>query len=286
VGYGKTGSTALQAWLAACRDSLARNGIDYPLPEAGLGDSGNGALLLEALQQSDQRQPWLENDHEPKTLLLSREHLARELSGPGACARLTAWCERWGLAPIRILLLVRDPQEHCYSLWAQKVKRAGERRSLQRFAASYDAITMARHLVQAAGEAGIELAVRDYGQWRQSLVTLLLRWLEVDAIEDRWQQCVGAAGTARPINVTPSYAQLRLQRRLNQWRHGARPAGPPPPAWLAGLWPGWSVPQPYSLDLLARWQDEVAAFNSVAARVTAADAEPMPMPMISLEPQG
>ena len=47
-----------------------------------------------------------------------------------------------------MLLLVRDPQEHSYSLWAQKVKRAGERRSLEAFRESYDGTRMATRFLQ------------------------------------------------------------------------------------------------------------------------------------------
>ena len=58
VGYGKTGSTFLQKWLASQAKPLEAAGIRYPIPATGLGDSGNGQLLLEALAVPSAPPPW------------------------------------------------------------------------------------------------------------------------------------------------------------------------------------------------------------------------------------
>jgi hypothetical protein len=274
VGYGKTGSTFLQKWLASQAKPLEAAGIRYPIPATGLGDSGNGQLLLEALAVPSAPPPWVPAESSG-TLLFSREHLARELSAAGACERLAAWALRWQLGPVKVLLLVRDPQEHSYSLWAQKVKRAGERRTLEAFRESYDGTRMATRFLQESQAAGMKVSVRNYGLWRQELLELLLQWLGLDGAQlaELRHSGLGAADTLL-VNPTPGYRQLRLQRRLNALRPELLRGRPQvPPHWLAQLLPA-KPPAPLKEELLSRWLEEIQAFNVVAA-ASGEDAEPM-----------
>lgn len=254
VGYGKTGSTYLQAWLAAQASRLAEEGFYYPIPETGLGDSGNGCLLLEALANPALQPTWLSQPSQ-HAMLFSREQLARELSDDGACMQLAAWAQRWQLGPVRVLLMVRDPQEHCYSLWAQKVKRAGERRSLHAFAQSYDAIAMASRFIKSAVAAGLQVEVLDYGIHRRELVPRFCQWLNPAHSVD--------LHTVVPVlaNPTPHHGQLRLQRRLHfLWPGGLAPV---PSAWLCR----WLEPRhgliAFSSEQLDCWAEQVMAFNAI-----------------------
>ncbi len=266
VGYGKTGSTFLQAWLASQAKAFRTAGIHYPIPASGLGDSGNGHLLLEALAATDAPPAWLPAVASG-TLLFSREHLARELSAAGACEQVAAWAQRWQLGPVKVLLLVRDPQEHCYSLWAQKVKRAGERRSLGQFAERYDAIVMVKRFVEAALSAGFEVQVLDYGRHRRGLVPRFCQWLGLQcSLEPRPALQVSA-------NPTPRHGQLRLQRRLHPlWPGGLAPV---PPAWMS--W--WLEPRGGLVALapeqLQRWAEQAADFNAFCAQ-SGATSEGLP----------
>lgn len=258
VGYGKTGSTYLQAWLASQAKALRTAGIHYPIPASGLGDSGNGHLLLEALAAADAPPPWLPAATSG-TLLFSREHLARELSAPGACEQVASWAQRWQLGPVKVLLLVREPQEHCYSLWAQKVKRAGERRSLEAFAEHYDAITMVKRFVSEALAAGFVVEVLDYGRHRRGLVPSFCQWLDMEA-------SLGLLPAFQvSANPTPRHGQLRLQRRLHPlWPGGTAPV---PPAWM-----GWWLEPKGGLVALAPerlhcWAEQAADFNAFCAQL-------------------
>ena len=274
VGYGKTGSTYLQAWIASKASQLAAINIHYPIPEAGLGDSGNGNLLLQALANPARQFAWLTKPTNG-AILLSREHLARELSANGACEQLAAWAQRWRLGPVRVLLLVRDPQEHCYSLWAQKVKRAGETRTLQDFAGAYDGIRMATVFVQSAKAAGFRVCVRDYGQWRHNLRLLLLAWLGLNEHQQAGLIKDLDYFSGLRLNPTPSYQQLRLVRRLNHWWHPHLGGSAPlPPPWLAA-WVPQAAPLRFSGQLVERWNAEVEAFNAVVA-ATGTAQEMMP----------
>ncbi len=264
MGYGKTGSTAIQEWLAGQQHALEGAGVAYPIPKEGVGDSGNGSLLVAALAQPTEHPWWLEELRPGiKGVLFSREHLARELSKPGCCELLADCARRWGFGSIKILLFVRDPREHCYSLWAQKVKRAGECRSLAAFAEEYDVITMATSFMTQALDSKIFLRIFDYGQHKDDLLPLVAKWLfEVakyskgfDLLKD-----LTDLHTDR-INATPIYSQLILQRHLN------------------AIWPGGKAPVPskrvsrllfpvfsgnsikYKSSLIKKWELELRSLN-------------------------
>jgi hypothetical protein len=249
VGYGKTGSSYLQALLRRRRDDLWQQGVFYPSPPEGdRGDSGNGSLLLGLVAAgAPLRLPGGISPAEAEDLrglLFSREQLARELSEPQACEALARWASAHGLWPVRVLMFLRDPQEHCYSLWAQKVKRARETRSLQQFADAYDATRMVTRFVRQASSAGFELCVQDYGAARDSLLEVFAHWLGVtfEGLEEEEKK--------KRVNITPGDLALRLQRRLNGWK------------------PGWQLPPPlqealrgsgsiiFPNELLARWRGE------------------------------
>ena len=225
VGYGKTGSTAIQSWLLSHRNELKAAGVAYPVPKKGLGDSGNGSLLMEALAQPTEKPWWLE-EVQPgfQGLLFSREHLARELSHPGCCERLAICAKSWGFGSIRILLFVRDPRDHCYSLWAQKVKRAGERRSLATFASSYDCISMIKSFLQGSAAAQCHVRILDYGQRTNSLIPSVVDWLSVilPGTANMLEQLSVPLMHQNRINVTPLRSQLRIQRILNHFLFGRK----------------------------------------------------------------
>ena len=276
MGYGKTGSTAIQEWLAGQQHALESAGIAYPMPQSGVGDSGNGSMLLEALKKPTQRPLWLsESQHGLKGWLFSREQFARELSEPGRCEQLARWAQHWGFGSVQILLFVRDPLEHCYSLWAQKVKRAGESRSLTAFANNYDAIKMASKFVKQASESKFRVHIFDYGRHREELLLTCLRWLEV-AVPDRGCQFAVINSSLRRntfVNITPCRRQLELQRQLNKLFPVERAYA------LSRLLLTLPIPvfetQLFYSPIIERWRSEVLFFNSVSSHY-ASEPEAMP----------
>ena len=83
VGFGKTGSSSLQQWCLRHHAALGQRGLIYALPNGEIGKSGNGHLLLEAMQSCDSTPVWLQPEAKAVSqYLFSREHLARELSDP------------------------------------------------------------------------------------------------------------------------------------------------------------------------------------------------------------
>ena len=265
VGYGKTGSTAIQAWLLSQRSALEAAGVAYPIPKEGVGDSGNGSLLVEALAQPTEKPWWLE-ELQPgiQGVLFSREHLARELSQPHCCDLLADFAQRWGFGSIRILLFVRDPREHCYSLWAQKVKRAGECRSLATFAAAYDGISMISSFIKAAVAAQCYLRVLDYGQHRHALLYSVAEWLSIvlPGVGDLPTHLSVPLSTQNIINLTPSRSQLRLKRYINRFWLGAKP--PLPSKKIANFILRFSPAQSFISDsIFKEWNTQSLSLRSV-----------------------
>ena len=276
MGYGKTGSTAIQEWLAGQQYALESAGIAYPMPQSGVGDSGNGSLLLEALKEPTQRPLWLsESQLGLKGWLFSREQFARELSEPGRCAQLARCAQHWGFGSVQILLFVRDPLEHCYSLWAQKVKRAGESRSLTAFANNYDAIEMASKFVKQASESKFKVHIFDYGRHREELLLTCLRWLEFAVPNRGCQSAVINLSLRRNtfVNITPCRRQLEMQRQLNKFFPVKKAYA------LSRFLRTLPVPafrtRKLHRSIVERWHSEVISFNSVAGQHTT-EYEAMP----------
>lgn len=276
VGYGKTGSTAIQNWLVCQQQELKEAGVTYPIPQSGIGDSGNGLILLEALERPEQRPRWLgQFQGGIHAWLFSREQLARELAEPGRCQQLALWAKRWGFGSVQMLLFVRDPRDHCYSLWAQKVKRAGESRSLTAFAADYDAIMMAFEFTKQALEANFNVHVYDYGKHRDELMHTFAKWLE-DIVPET-QNMPTIVNNSRQkfggINITPCRLQLEVQRQLNKISTAKKIAA------IAGLLPNSPISSPpshkFCPSVLDKWRSEVSSFNSLINK-SALQAEDMP----------
>ena len=264
VGYGKTGSTAIQAWLFRQHDALKSAGIEYPIPNYGVGDSGNGSLLLEALVQPYQRPWWLKAAQESGlSVLFSREQLARELSEPGRCEQLALWAQRWGFASVQMLLFVRDPREHCYSLWAQKVKRSGECRSLDVFSAEYDSIHVATNFYQRAIADKLEVDVLDFDKHRSFLDTCFLKWLSRKNLIGEDQMSIICSGDPlEKFNVTPTQSQIILKRFMNKfWLSDKVPL---PSKYIGIFYAIFSRNcGNYSQNVLASWERQVDKFNTL-----------------------
>ncbi len=224
VGFGKTGSSSLQQWCLRHHVALGQRGLIYPLPNGEIGKSGNGHLLLEAMQACDSTPVWLQPQaNAVSQYLFSREHLARELSDPQISADFFQYLgSTLGFQRIEVLLFIRHPVEHCFSLWAQKVKAAGETRSLREFSQSYDSLRMVTRLIDSLQPLGCSLRVLNYSKVRRSLLSAFQQWVlaSVDSqsrlyLESFFEKLRLESNEAKQYNVTPSLLQTRLQRRLN-----------------------------------------------------------------------
>lgn len=137
IGPGKTGSSAIQAWLSRKSEELARCGFLYPRPEGEAKEfTGNGQGLAGLLNEprsvkADRFPEVLEkvlvsyrsfaDEMRCHTILLSSEFFPTSLR-----ENLELFKQRAELYfNLKVVGFVRDPYWWLWSCWGQSVKRAG-----------------------------------------------------------------------------------------------------------------------------------------------------------------
>lgn len=129
IGHGKTGSSAIQSFLASHQDLLLQQGILYPdapmLENARRGEvsSGNGSLLLEPEIDLSQCENYL----------FSSEVLFYHFDNKQALEQLFA---KVGEKPT-IMFYTRDLFDHYFSTWGQYIKRGGGSQTTDEFVHVY-----------------------------------------------------------------------------------------------------------------------------------------------------
>ena len=146
IGPGKTGSSAIQAWLECNAEKLVQHGIYYPAKVVQQDlFTGNGqnlaALLLRPLPSSDDAlladiaillDPYVNfaKHKNCQTILLSSEAFAdvpkENLEAFSRCLR-----GRFGVV---VIGFIRDPYWWIWSVWIQTVKRSGQSEPFASFA--------------------------------------------------------------------------------------------------------------------------------------------------------
>jgi hypothetical protein len=130
IGFGKTGSSALQSWLAQNQSHLSARGYHY----AGVNkdarefliSSGNAAMLLmylkgDAISDNELSQHYF-NNH--STAIISGEQLQALRSDSDEAKRLERFCEK-NCVSIKFVAYIRNFHDHFYSNYVQAVKRHG-----------------------------------------------------------------------------------------------------------------------------------------------------------------
>lgn len=129
IGHGKTGSSAIQSFLANHQDLLLQQGMLYPdapmLENARKGEvsSGNGALLLEPEVDLSQCENYL----------FSSEVLFYHFDNEQALEQLFT---KLGEKPT-IMFYTRDLFDHYFSTWGQFIKRGGGNKTIDEFVDVY-----------------------------------------------------------------------------------------------------------------------------------------------------
>ena len=276
VGHGKTGSSFLQSWWALNRPGLwqvAR--LLYPVGEAdqraraGAFSMGNGLLLDQALQVSDQPRElgrlWADllqqapelGGEVPMGVLFSAERWARHL--PAQLEALLRVADAGGVEQIQIWLLVRDPLDHAVSVYGQMVKRHGFTGSLDEWLLIYDFPQVLLRCLDAfqSRPDRIQLQMDHYGRQRRNLHQRMLDWLVLPT-DAPWQQPAQST-----VNRSLSADELLLMRWLNE-RLGDRAAavGEQLVDRLPGLQPARLQPSATVCDqFVQRWSATLAQIN-------------------------
>lgn len=139
VGAGKTGTSAIQTWLARNHGRLAKQGILYPEPPEGFAlamegkiTTGNATPVVEFTNRKRRSAgfneaaflAWLDGllRLRADTILFSSEIL------PGGDAQLFAALRDFveeRNARVKVVYAVRNAADHAFSKWGQMVKRHG-----------------------------------------------------------------------------------------------------------------------------------------------------------------
>ena len=227
VGHGKTGSSFLQAWLAANSDALRGLGVHYPLQapsgrterhaQRGLFSMGNGFVLEEVQAAADPAAALrgLAAALPPEgALLFSDERLMKRLVGQ--LPELMALAAAAGFAEVRLLLFVRDPLEHACSLYLEMVKAHGLSVSLSDWLAIHNLHLHLRAFLEE--QTGLDAAlacrleVHNYSRCHRQLLPLLQRWLGLPEACATWP-----LPPRQRVNRSLSRRELALLRRLNRF---------------------------------------------------------------------
>jgi hypothetical protein len=140
VGASKTGTSAIQTWLARNQQRLEEHGSSYPSQLGGLDSAiegkittGNAAKLASRILQNGERSvdtspkfvSWLNRllDHPADTILLSDKIL--QSCNEDGLIYLKFLFENGG-RQVRIIYVVRNVADHFFSKWGQQVNILGE----------------------------------------------------------------------------------------------------------------------------------------------------------------
>ncbi|MEM8730605.1 MAG: hypothetical protein AAGF79_11870 [Pseudomonadota bacterium] len=210
IGHGKTGSSYLQAALAAGRSVLDAHGIAYPMEPkvearalAGQITSGN-LRSAESMTETMARYPGY--DCKPR-LFFSNEtlHLLLTSRARGYGPELR---KLFPTARMEFICYIRDPLDHAVSAYQQAVKRGGYVEDCAHFLASYDRPRRLFQLNAAIKQLDGVLTFVNYSRHRDNLVNTLENWLGLPA-----------GSLPKPpraqINRSMTRAELALQRALN-----------------------------------------------------------------------
>lgn len=175
IGYGKTGSSALQSFFAKHKDQLKENNIIYPdhqsflLAKKGWVSSGNGSMLIDKTFEIDSKK----SCH----YLFSSEHLGGVLKSEENFIELIT---RFG-NDIAIICYCRDLFEHYISTWGQYIKRGGGTKNINEYSSIYGGFYKdVLNCLQLAEKFKIKFYVRNYSRHKSSLVNSFLEVLNLD----------------------------------------------------------------------------------------------------------
>lgn len=223
IGFPKTGSSAIQAWLARRAPELERHGIAYRNfhdddAEDKIG-SGNGKMLFGLFRADAPAFTTLsrkfEQDFIPDyfagfdTAIVSHEGLA------GASESRLNWfreyCARQRIA-VSALGYCRTIYDHCHSMYQQEVKRHGATGRFSDYAATYDN-PQCGYLWTWRAVLGGALNARIYDAAKNDLIADFLRQFGIDRL--------GLGTEQGKVNRGLTARELELLRRLNAWHKGA-----------------------------------------------------------------
>lgn len=206
IGLPKTGSSAIQAFLARNREILNNHGISYPFITEEMASGGRisyGNALHEFLRLAKQDgiatsyrdrastffagmvENAIEQSEHP-TILISGEDLS-------ALTMLNHFRELSKIHTVRIIAYVRDPYDIACSSWKQQVKESGMSRSFPEFVKDMGIFPESVSINRLADfvRSGLDVTALSYDSCRSRLIESFLEAIGVKASLERLSGFVG-----------------------------------------------------------------------------------------------
>jgi hypothetical protein len=237
AGLPKTGTSALQVFLARGHDALRRQSFDYfklgDFKKAGAGQitSGNGSLVARSLLAKDDPSGGAAPDQslaaldkaiaasDCETGLLSSEYFAH--CAPERLKSWTAGLREAGITP-KFLYFIRAQDQLLSSMYVQYVKRSHCRETPEAYAARmYREVPYLKHASFHKTQLDIfgpgNVICRVYERAVQTPDGLATSFLEAIGADP-----AGLAGQTQNVNLGMTPAELAIMRELNKYRPHTR----------------------------------------------------------------
>ncbi|NDR57242.1 hypothetical protein [Aliiruegeria sabulilitoris] len=231
VGHGKTGTSAIQCWLAQNKRAVAAAGMVYPdHPSLSRAErcgvtSGNicgdvGALLGQ-LEEEDLKWP------ADRAILFSNELLFWKLE-----EIIEASVDLRSRYNFKVVLFIRNPLEMANSAYHQRVKRGGETGSFEDYLQQEGHLLHAEKCHRLLLKNNIETRLINYSARSADVVGAFIDALDLDK-----DGSLGSVEKSMPIRVNRSLSltELELVKQLNKL--SGRKSGSDFSDWLVELAP-------------------------------------------------
>lgn len=163
IGHGKTGSSAIQSFLATNRNLLLKYGVDYPehgsfsAAKQAKISSGNGGLVLSDFQ--------FNSNHD--VYLFSNEGLYGRLKRK---EDLISLIDRLPAKPV-LICYTRDLFDYYTSSWGQSIKRGKAIADIDEHAKGFNGfLGILANYIKWADELGYELIIKNYSRHSDNLI--------------------------------------------------------------------------------------------------------------------
>ncbi len=215
IGHGKTGSSALQSFLANNSEILKEYGVLYPkhesfnLAKKGYISTGNILAkedLFEAIEDSISE---ASINKKITSILFSSESLFMKIIRNHKKIKILD--KKYNLT---VIMYVRNPLDHALSAYGQMVKRGGETRLISEWIKNYRALDQVIKLIKICKVSSIRLNIINYSNI-ESIEKSFLNVLLNNNSQDFLKKCTIQENLV--VNRSLSKVEYEIQRNFNKY---------------------------------------------------------------------